>query len=763
MDRTAPRSFGIAVLTLLLATTFVVIGDVPAAWAAPNPGADWIGGDTHVHAAGDSGIGTHVRCPSKLDERACAELLVRQTLEKAKANGARWIILTEHVPWLSMHTLVSTKVCFLWSCRTVSMPKIDHDQGRRQYRLIRDAAARLQADFPEVRVLMGQELGTAGEVAGALDSLRHLKVSPGPESKLQKWVVKQLDTIAPGNCTGVAAGHLALYYTPDAVDDSVFDCHETAYLQKAERASAWGGVNHPDNENMGSRWYCWTTGEYQPPFSERHQPPGLSGRRCEASATDTEAVRTVEIVNETNMPTIAALQQVDTLLLRGRRIALVGGGDSHTSRPASGDLIEFDNFRIAPATSIRLPQWKKFAQQDGDDERIGLVGRTYIPGAGVEPAAGHDPARPDDPVRTAIAAGRTVASTGPLAIPSIDGKLPGDTAAFIGTTVRVRVDFHENVAFDRPAEPDAIGRRRTVHIAGKQGDQVAAVNVVVGRIGACARRASEFAELCDHPAKVRREFAVTDEDRERGYLVTDVEVPRGFQNGYLRTETLWGPTTPSEPEQVERYGPLRYAHGAFSSPIYLRDVQADLAAALPEAGGIFGTVTGDPTTECCHGVFGVPEIACSSVPDRPYYQPPDRSPLAEVARSYLGSTPGGNPLRIDIELQPITPATAPVLTDYLRLTDRGCDVQNEESPVQTDGRYTLRQLPNTAGEVAVAIDYYPEDVAGTYGRIWIYGSGVLVSIVTGTEGSAPAADRNAVEDEIVATVVRHLRDLGWSG
>ncbi|MEV6600030.1 hypothetical protein AB0M36_24710 [Actinoplanes sp. NPDC051346] len=762
MDRTTPRLFRIA-MALVLATTLVVIGDAPAVRAAPNPGADWIAGDTHVHAAGDSGIGTHVRCPGKLDERACAELLVRQTLEQAKANGTRWIILTEHVPWLSMHTLVGTKVCFLWNCRTISMPKIDRDQGRRQYRLIRDAAARLQAEFPEVRVLMGQELGTAGEVTDKLDGLRHLNVNFGPETKLQEQVVKQLDKFAPGNCTGVAAGHLALYYTPDAVDDSVFDCDETAYLRNAERASAWGGVNHPDNEDKGSRWYCWTSGEYQPPFSEREQPPGSSGRRCEASATDSAAVRTVEIVNERNMPTVAALQQVDTLLLRGKKIALVGGGDSHTSRPANGDHIEFDNFRFAPGASIRLPRWKKFAQQDGDDGKIGLVGRTYVPGAGTEPVADHDPARPDDPIRTAIAAGRTVASTGPLAIPSVDGRLPGDTAGFTGTTVRVRVDFHESVAFDRPAEPEGTGRRRTVHVAGEQGDQVVTVNVVIGRVGNCARRASEFAELCDHPAKVRSEFAVTDEDRGRGYLVQDVEVPRGFQNGYLRTETLWGPTTPSETEKVERYGPLRYAHGAFSSPIYLRDVQADLAAALPGPGGIFGTVTGDPTTECCHGVFGLPEISCSSIPDRPYYQPPDRSALAEVARSYLGSTPGSNPLHIDVEFQPITPATAPVLADYLRRTDRGCAVENEESPVQTNGTYTLRRLPATAGEVAVAIDYDPEEADSTYGRIWIYGGGVLVSIVTGTDGSTPKGDRNAAEDEIVATVVRQLRELGWRG
>jgi hypothetical protein len=58
---------------------------VPATWSAQSTGpssinlADWTVGDVHMHAAGDSGLNGHVRCPG-LDPESCADVVVSQTL-----------------------------------------------------------------------------------------------------------------------------------------------------------------------------------------------------------------------------------------------------------------------------------------------------------------------------------------------------------------------------------------------------------------------------------------------------------------------------------------------------------------------------------------------------------------------------------------------------------------------------------------------------------------------------------------------------------
>jgi hypothetical protein len=207
------------------------------------------------------------------------------------------------------------------------------------------------------------------------------------------------------------------------------------------------------------------------------------------------------------------------------------------------------------------------------------------------------------------------------------------------------------------------------------------------------------------------------------------------------------------------------AHGQDTATITVRppNVQADLGAALPGPGGPFGAVTGDPTAVCCHGAFPLPDRSCSSTPDRRWFQAPDESKYQPVGRSYRGRTPRNAEMTIDVGLEAVTPATEPVLVDYLRRTNRNCRIVDEESPINRDGSYTVRHLPTDAGVVAVALDYRPDGGNYTEGEIWIYGAGVLVSVVTRTDRAVTDKDRHAAENDVVSEIAGRLRDLGWAG
>jgi hypothetical protein len=481
----------------------------------------------------------------------CAEHLVRETLQRAKDNGASWVILTEHGPWLGIKPTDKTFCAppLGWPCRTVPWIEHDAEQARRQYLALREAARRLAPEYG-VRALMGQELGTAGHITLLVSSLEHAP------SQLKSWY--------PGDCAGVEAGHFGVYYTPRLLDDAAFDCNESTYLRTVAEAGAWGAVNHPDNADGGSRWFCWNRGDVSPKDNTPGRDSG-GGAECDTGVYEhPNAVQAIEIVSDQNMPSDIALRHLDALLLQGRRVALTGGGDAHTASPEP----QVDSsVRIGP---VRIPLPPDVSQVPGNDGKVGLSGRTYVPAAGIVPATGFDPIDQQDPVRAAIRDGHTVASTGPLGLPTIDGRIPGDTIDVVGGTVRVRVDFREaRVQAGELAPPGQRQRTQVVPVNGSGDDpRVSRVNIVVGRTDVCppARAAANSPCVVSQGNLRVVPHEVTEHERDQGYAEITVTIPTTLARGFLRTETLWKPT-----EQDERFqGGIAYAHGAFASPFYLR-------------------------------------------------------------------------------------------------------------------------------------------------------------------------------------------------
>lgn len=545
-------SAGRAVLAVSMVLA-VLPGDVPEPMPVRQAAPEWVAGDAHVHAAGDSGLQPHVRCQGVsggLD--GCAEHLVRETLQRAKDNGARWVIFTEHGPWLGIKPTDKTACAppFGWPCKTV--PWIEHDTGqaRRQWARITAAARRLSQEYG-VRALMGQELGTAGHITILVSYLEHLP------SQLKSWY--------PGDCAGVEAGHFGVYYTPfGLLDDTAFDCNESRYLRTVDEGAAWGAVNHPDNEDGGSRWFCWNEGDVSPK-DNTWNPDSGGGARCATGVYEhPDEVQAIEIVSDQNMPSDISLRHLDALLLQGRQVALTGGGDAHTAAP---EPQLSNNVRVG---SLRIPLPPGISQEPGNDAKVGLSGRTYVPGDTIEPGDVFSPTDPDDPVRQAIKRGHTVASTGPLGLPTIGRKVPGDIVNVTGGAVTVRVDFREaRVVQGDLAHPGERQRTREVTVNGSgRRERASRINVVIGRSGACRPGRNAAGSRCladpDNRRVIRHE--VTEAEREQGYAEISVPVPATLTQGFLRTETLFAPT-----ERDERFQDgTRYAHGAFASPFHLR-------------------------------------------------------------------------------------------------------------------------------------------------------------------------------------------------
>lgn len=287
----------------------------------------------------------------------------------------------------------------------MKVPWFEHDaaKGEAQWNKIRDAADDL-APQSGVRALMGEEIGTAGEVT--------------------KLVLGRLPSWFPGlgdSCPTTESGHFGAYYVRDYVDASIFDCDETGYLEDLKDAEGFGAVNHPDNPDGGSRWYCWHTNRKR-----------KSGPNCKFGVSERpDVVKAVEVVNDSNMPSKKTLSEVDGLLLQGRLLSLVGGSDSHTTR----QKVEL----VSPITNKDCPRrrsvfgwclnkdFKLPEQEAGNDGKIGLAGRTYAhTTGGVKPDATFNSTALRDPVRVAIEKGATVASTATLLAPEINGEGPGN-------------------------------------------------------------------------------------------------------------------------------------------------------------------------------------------------------------------------------------------------------------------------------------------------------------------------------------------------
>jgi hypothetical protein len=391
--------------------------------------------------------------------------------------------------------------------------------------------------------------------------------------------------IGPISCAGYKSGHFALFRTPQMVSDNLWACDEDEYLRAAASAGAWGAVNHPDNRDGGSRWYCWNDGDSRTwdeslpsavdevPGVDRKDAPG-----CPTSAVGrTEAARSIELVNDLNMPSAMALKELDSLLLQGDRVAVVGGGDSHTSRPDGNPL---PKTKIGP---IQIPVVNVGVgrQQPGNDGKLGLAGRTWLPLD--QDDLPDDPTDPDDPVRRMILEGRTVATTGPLGLPSIAGRYPGDDAVFTGESMDVRVDFRgaRVVTDDGVVDDwdDAYGEEE-MRARTRQSARPALVVVVIGPSNVCPREADATESDCAGQV-TRIPYPVSEAEAEAGTATIRVPVPADLSAGFLRTETYFGE---QKPKADDRFADGReWQDGAFSSPIWLvRDPFAVTPTALDE-------------------------------------------------------------------------------------------------------------------------------------------------------------------------------------
>ena len=311
----------------------------------------------------------------------------------------KWVILTEHIPWLGLDG--SGVDALLW----------EEGKARRNWNHILDVAR--QTSSPSLRILMGEEMGTAAGASATCGGLSTLTSGPG---------------------------HYGVYTTPDIVNNTVFDCLEDDYLKRVNDQGAWGGANHPENGDGGSDWHCYFDGDF-----------GLTNT-CLRGVADwapnwlgsspSSASRTYEIINDKHLPTAGTLANYDLMLGGGGRIAVVGGSDGHTSptkitsqtRCVPVPLPPF--FLCAPIPNVE--------QVKSNDGKIGLIGRTYASINSDRIASGStDPLARDNPVRQALATGQTVSSTGPLIVPHVGRNIPGNriTVANGNRRLRLRVDW----------------------------------------------------------------------------------------------------------------------------------------------------------------------------------------------------------------------------------------------------------------------------------------------------------------------------------
>lgn len=513
---------------------------------------DWHPGDVHVHAAGDSGLGGHLRCGG-LDENYCAQVLVENTWWRAKDAGLEWLIYTEHGPWLGLFRRVLCPTVWPYHpCQTIVLPWVwDGDQARRQYHEIgvaaRDRTRAYLAGFadPSVRLLMGEELGTAAQVC-----------------KVRFW----------------NSGHFGAYYVPDLVNNGQLDCKEPEFLQKVAEPNGWGAVNHPDNGDGGSDWHCWYSGD-----SQDSVDPFRPGRLCETGAADYSgsSFRAVELISDNNLPSLATLDNIDNLLENGHDVAFTGGTDSHTSNRYS---------ELSLSREILLLG----RQKPGNDGKIGLRGRTfaYVRGS-IRASSQFEANDASDPVRRAIRNGHTIASNGPLVIPTINHSGPGATVTVSGPSVPLRISWAPYFKVIDGNGEVPVGE--PVNVTEYFVSEAVAPDAIVVTVGArdgCADRR----QPCNQTPQI---VTPSTADIAQGWLEVPVAITNVTANGYLRIEAMYDLLNSGE----DRYrAGKEYRYGAFSSPIYLRRETSALAPLGMQAAGtgtIGGTLIG-PTLAVDH-------------------------------------------------------------------------------------------------------------------------------------------------------------------
>ncbi len=505
--------------------------------------SEWTPGDVHVHASGDSGLQGHPRCEG-LSEAECAERVTGHVLDRADDANLDWLILTEHGPWLGVDPERDRTFCappLGWPCKTVPFPGYDEEKGARQWGHLRDEANGSHSQ--STRPLIGQEVGTAAQVTI-------------PNDKLP-------DQIDIDECPTPQAGHFGLYFTRAFHADSLVECDEPTYLNEVRSAGGWGAINHPDNPDGGSRWFCWKNGDRRENASD-----------CSTGVLQRQStVKAVEIINERHMPSKFALRKVDGVLARGGRLAMVGGSDAHTASPNQHEAILDDDCVSVGPVSIPCLSDEWLRQTWGNEGLIGLAGRTDARTRERSVSRADDP---DDPARVAMLRGETVASLGATALPTIDGRGPGSTVVSPDGSVELKVDWRAG----RVAAPTEDGKVRP-------GDDVdtdivsGAPEKIVVAVGPRDCDRSHPGDEDNDPCALdvqRIEHEVTSAERAAGEVVLDIEIPDEIEGrAFIRTEALWDLVFADD---ARFYEGERYRYGSFSSPFYVVSGETGGAAAL---------------------------------------------------------------------------------------------------------------------------------------------------------------------------------------
>jgi hypothetical protein len=411
---------------------FTVTGGQPNVGGNQDPDfADWHTGDVHAHATGDTHLGIHPQCKDEpnLTLLTCAFRLIDNTLDRAARFDTEWLIFTEHMPWLGFQK--DGDIIYKFG------------QAEEQWETIRSMVD--AASNPQIRGLLGAELGTAVPACTRFSA----------EVTWSRPPLSPFPTPSWGGINYDSPGHFGVYYTPTAIDDSIYDCDETGengYVDDVEEAGGFGGINHPDNDDGGSPWWCYSSerngdGNLQ---GAQHQPQVGRFERCNigidqyAAETpgDAGAFRSIELISGNNMPSNQALSTYDMFLQNGYRIAAVGGGDGHTA-PRKQSAADGVKCVLNPLNGLGECVDKGSTPGDPNHNKTGGSGRTLAfyetdPSTG----SGYSSTDADDPVRVAIRNGETVATNGPKATAQIGGMHPGQEVSVAGTgPTELRIDW----------------------------------------------------------------------------------------------------------------------------------------------------------------------------------------------------------------------------------------------------------------------------------------------------------------------------------
>lgn len=668
----------------------------------PPDWAEWHPGDVHVHAAGDTHLGIHPQCPGdNFPESLCAFHLANNVLERAKRFGAEWLIFTEHAPWLGFQ-------------RDNDVELYDHEQGEAQWEMIKDWLDTLST--PDIRGLMGAELGTAAPACTSVNAslefewtCRPIPVFPFVFCAFEPRV---------RNFKLQSPGHYGVYSTPGFIDNSMVDCNETGengYVDDAYDMGAWGGINHPDNADGGSPWWCYASEVVDGDLRGREEQPQLGFRRFDRCPLGLDrygvetpnaygAFRSMEIISGHNLPSAKTLGIWDMFLQNGFRVAAVGGGDGHTA-PRKQDLAAaaiclarlHPDFP-GPRPSIGECVDAGSAPGDPNHNKSGGSGRTLAHYPDM-PVGGplFDSTNPSDPARLAIRHGRTVATNGPTATAQVKGGFPGATVAVgddapfalrvnwrgswtaVGDTLDSEDDrskSHADDFDDIPGFGDAMHE-----FSSEVPDRIV---VVTGLTNGCGWNRFHCADAVE-----RKVIDIVDGETDADGVtlfasdgIADVEMEPLGENGYVRVELYWDVakdgTEPlddhhdiDDADEPRYHGNRLYDFGAFTSPIFVVGSKT-----IEILGTVTDGITDEPVdgawVELCRtdhpwtcvttttdgdGAFGTIQGAAGTWSVRAF--PPAGMTGRGADSEFLGFVQGGTTRTVDLTL----PAFVPVFID----------------------------------------------------------------------------------------------------